>query len=162
MTLECAFPVKDTLFSFHKIVQDIFLVIFAVKCIVLGSDLVFQFPQYGLQGFATVTYSIVDVIAFNFKSIIAVITESKIPAVVWAGTWLAVSAVDRINSVFNYRLHALRVVLLCAHHFESAPNDFSSSTIFSRVSNPADPSVAVLSNPCSDLLWDASLTSRIL
>ena len=50
-------------------------------------------------------------------------------------------------SVFKYRLHALRVVLLCAHHSDSAPNDFSSSTIFSRVSNPAAPSVAILSKP---------------
>ena len=92
------FPVKDALFCFHKIVQDIFLVIIAVKCNVLLSYLVFHFPQYGLQRFTTVTYSIVDVIAFNFKSVIAVITESKITAVVWAGTQLAVSAVNRILS----------------------------------------------------------------
>ena len=70
--------------------------IFAVKCNALVSYLVFHFPQYGLQVFATVTHSIVDVIAFNFKSVIAVITESKMTAVVWAGTWLAVSAVNRI------------------------------------------------------------------
>jgi len=90
------FPVKDALFCFHKIVQDIFLVISGVKCNVLVSYLVFHFLRYGLQGFATVTHSIVDVIAFNFKSVIAVITESEITAVVWAGAWLAVSVINRI------------------------------------------------------------------
>ena len=55
-------------------------------------------PAIRSSKLTTVTYSMVDVIAFNFKSVIAVITESKITAVVWAGTRLAVSAVNRILS----------------------------------------------------------------
>ena len=52
--------------------------------------------------------------------------------------------------------------LLVLHHSMFAPTSSNSSKILWSASKPSTPSVAVLSRPLRDFLWETSLTSRIL